>query len=342
MKISNFENLQIKFVLGRSLFLGGGISLMLNYGDKDAYLAIILGFLLGIPLIYLYSHVSFSNIKIYLSQNNIINKLTKGILLLFYLFMVFFLTIIFAIFIYSFYLPFTKTIISCTPFLFLAIYLSTKGSKGIVSVTKVLFFINILLIIFKYSMLAPYLDFNNFLPIYTIGFKKLFLTALIFAIFTTSPYFLVIDEKTSFKNNLTCYAASSLTIMVMLIYLIGVFGSSLAKTFSYPEFSILRQINVFNFIQNIESFLAINWLFDIFIALSLASLKIKEICHYKKNIWTYSIFFIIVLIVDHYVIGNYKVAITVYQASFYLLLILILLSFLFLLIKKDLVKTKST
>ena len=45
MKISNFENLQIKFVLGRSLFLGGGISLMLNYGDKDAYLAIILGFL---------------------------------------------------------------------------------------------------------------------------------------------------------------------------------------------------------------------------------------------------------------------------------------------------------
>ena len=344
MKITDKEQLQMKFLLGRSLFLGGGISLMLNYGDKDVWLAIILGFLLGIPLIYLYSHVSITNIKEYLKTKSILNYLTKAIFFLFYLFMVFFLIIIFAIFIYSFYLPFTKTIISCTPFVFLAVYLSGKKTKGIIWVSKILFFINIILIIFKYTMLAPYLDFNNFFPIYTIGAKSLIKTAILFAVFTTSPYLLLIDAPTSFKTNLKCYANSSLIILIMLVYLIGVFGGPLARTFSYPEFSILRQINVFNFIQNIESFLAVNWLFDIFIALSLAAKKIKDVSGYQSNIWTYLLFFLLTYIASNYVIGDYKIAIDIYHYSPYLFIIFGILIYILLIFHKikDLGQPKST
>ena len=127
----------------------------------------------------------------------------------------------------------------------------------------------------------------------------------------------------------------------MLVYLIGVFGGPLARTFSYPEFSILRQINVFNFIQNIESFLAINWLFDIFVALSLAAKKIKDLGGYKKDIWTYFIFFILAYLTSKYVIGNYKVSIGLYHLSPYLFIILESLIYIFFLIKKDLRKPKS-
>lgn len=341
MKINDKSQLQIKFLLGRSLFLGGGISLMLKYGSKDAGLAIILGFLLGIALIYLYSYVSFDSIQEYLKKHEILNLIIKGFLLLFYLFMIFYLLTIFAIFIYSFYLPFTKTIISCTPFVLLAVYLSSKKMTGIIRVSKILFYINLILIVIKYTMLAPYLNLENFLPVFTIGFKNLFKTALIFAIFTTSPYLLLIDNKTSFKTNLKCYSANFIIILLMIFYLIGVFGGPLAQTFSYPEFSILRQINVFNFIQNIESFLAVNWLFDIFIAISIGATKIKEVIGYKSYLWTCLIYLILVYIVSTYVIGNYKVAINVYHFACYGFLILSFLVYLFLLIKKDLVKPKS-
>lgn len=339
MKINDKDQLQLKFLLGRSLFLGGGISLMLNAGDKDAWLAIILGFLIGIPFIYLYSYLSLNqSIHDYLAKNNILNILIKALLLLYYLFIIFFLVIIFSIFIYSFYLPFTKTLISCTPFLFLAVFLSTKNNPSIIRVAKVLFYINLALLIFKYSMLVPHLKLENFLPIFTIGSKKLFKTAIIFALFATSPYLLLIDAPTSFKTNLKCYTANALIIFVMLFYLIGCFGGALSRTFSYPEFSILRQINVFNFIQNIESFLAVNWLFDIFIALTLASKKIKNILNYQKNTWTYLIFLGILLITSKFIIGNYKNAIFVYHISSYVLASFLLIIFLFLLIKKNLSK----
>ena len=84
MKITDKEQFQLKFLLGRSLFLGGGISLMLKFGDKDVWLAIILGFILGIPLIYLYSRVSFTSINDYLKQKTILNILIKISLLIFY------------------------------------------------------------------------------------------------------------------------------------------------------------------------------------------------------------------------------------------------------------------
>ncbi len=338
MKITDKEQFQTKFLLGRSLFLGGGISLLLSTGEKDVYLGIILGFLLGIPLIYLYTKVSFYNIKEYLKKKTFLNYLVKGILLIFYLALIFYLVIIFAIFIYSFYLPFTKTLLSCTPFLFLAIYLSSKGNKAILRIIKILFFINVLLIIFKYGMLSIHIDLSNFLPIYTIGSKSLFKTALIFMVFTTSSYMLVIDAKTSFKTNLISYLGSSLIILIMNIYLIGVFGSSLARTFSYPEFSILRQINVFNFIQNIESFLAINWLFDIFIALSLSAKNIKEILGYQHNTWTYIIFLGIAYLISTYVIGDYKIAVSIYKLALPIFLILNILTYLILLLKKILSK----
>ena len=45
------------YFLSRSLFLGGGISTLFLYSSKDAYLAIILGTILGIGIIYITSYV---------------------------------------------------------------------------------------------------------------------------------------------------------------------------------------------------------------------------------------------------------------------------------------------
>lgn len=343
MKVTKGQDIINKFLLSRSLFLGGGVSLILSVGGKDAWIGIILGFLLGIGIIFCYSKITNpieNSVYQYTKKNNFLNILIRLSLLTLYLGIIFLLIIIFTVFIYSYYLPFTKAIVSCAPFLFLAIFLSTKGHKAIARVGQLIFGVGIIVFILKTSALVYYIKLDNFLPILTIKSSNIFITAINYAVLTTIPYLLVIDQKSNFKNNLISYTFSFITLFIMFTYIIGCFGNNLVMTFSYPEFTILRLINFFNFIQNVESFLAINWLFDIFIALAFASSKIKEVCHYKNNILTYIIGFIILFIVSNFIISDYKITISIYHIFIFLFLIIEIIIFTLLGIKKGFI-TKS-
>ena len=344
MKVTNGQDIISKFLLSRSLFLGGGISLILTAGQKDAWIGVILGFLIGICIIFCYSKISSSingSLYEYTKKNNFINILIRLFLLMLYIGIIFWLIIIFAVFIYSYYLPFTKAIISCAPFLFLAIYLSTKGHKSIVRVAQLIFGVGLIVFVMKTGALIYYVKIDNFLPILTIKNSNLFVTAINYAVLTTTPYLLAIDQKSNLKNNLISYTLSFITLFIMFTYIIGCFGTNLIRTFSYPEFTVLRLINFFNFIQNIENFLAINWLFDIFIALTFAISKIKEVSHYQKNIFSYLIGFIILLIVSNYIISDYKTTISIYHSFILIFLIIEIIIFTLLGIKKGLT-SKST
>lgn len=338
------QNLQSKFLISRSLFLGAGVSLVLTAGEKDAWIACILGFILGSLILFIYTKLSNSiegSIHNYLIKKTPLNLLIRLSLLLFYLAFVFLLFIVFATFIYAYYLPFTKAIVSCAPFLFLAIYLGNKGTLAISRVAQILFWIALVAISIKVVAIVPYIKTENFLPIYTISHSKLFISTMNYAILTTAPYLLMLEDKCSYKTNLKSYFLTFLVIFIMIFYITGCFGSNLEKTFSYPEFTVLRLINYFNFIQNIESFLAINWVFDIFIALSYASKKIKDICHYKNNIFTYIILFILLFIVGNFVISDYKVTVTIFQ-NFVPILLIFLITILSLLGIKKGIKSIST
>lgn len=333
MKMTETQNMQCKFLISRSLFLGAGVSLVLTSGEKDAWIGCILGFIIGIFILLIYTNLSNSingNIHNYLIKKTPLNILIRFILLLFYLTFVFLLFIVFATFIYAYYLPFTKAIVSCAPFLFLAIFLGNKGTLAIARVAQILFWIALVAIGIKIIAVCPYIEIENFLPILTTSKSNLFLTAMNFAVLTTTPYLLMLEDKSSFKTNLKSYSLTFFVIFIMIIYITGCFGSNLEKTFSYPEFTVLRLINYFNFIQNIESFLAINWVFDIFVALSLTSKKIKDICHYKNNFITYIILFILLFIVGNFIISDYRLTVMIYQnfVSILLIFLIVILSLL--------------
>ena len=83
------SNLLIYF-LSRSLFLGGGISTLFLYCSKDAYIAIILGTLLGIGIIYIISRIKISKpFNIYLQEKSVINILIKFIFICYIIFGIF-------------------------------------------------------------------------------------------------------------------------------------------------------------------------------------------------------------------------------------------------------------
>ena len=327
------SNLLIYF-LSRSLFLGGGISTLFLYCSKDAYIAIILGTLLGIGIIYIISRIKISKpFNIYLQEKSVINILIKFIFICYIIFGIFILLIILATFLYSYFLPFTPLVISCLPFIFLAAFLSPKSTSKIVYVAQVLFIISLILIFLKTILLANEFDFGNLLPVLTTKPFNIFKASLIFTILSTAPFILLIDESIQFKQSLKYYLISSLTIFIVVLTITVVLGE-LVNVYSYPEYSVLRKIRLFKFIENIENFISIGWFFDIFICLSLSSLKLKQLFNTNKSIVSFGITTLILFIVNCLIINNFYNSIIIYKIFPIILAIFMFILFLLFAFKK--------
>ena len=87
----------------------------------------------------------------------------------------------------------------------------------------------------------------------------------------------------------------------------------MVNVYSYPEYTILRRIRFFNFIENIENFICINWFFDLFISLSLFISKLKDTLNIKNNIIPFIICFTILYIVYTFFSNNFNNTITLYN-----------------------------
>ena len=305
----------LAYFLSRSLFLGGGISLLFLNANKDAYIAIILGSLLGIGIIYLISLVSKridQPLNEYLKEKSILNISIRIIFIIYIIFLIFILLIILATFLYSYFLIFTPSIISCLPFVFLATYLNSKSIKNISLIAGVLLVLSLVLVFLKTILLANEIDFSNIMPILTVKPSNLFITALIFSVLSTAPFLTIIDEQTTFKENIKYYLISMLTIFIVVLTITVVLGE-MVNIYSYPEYSVLRKISLFNFIENIENFVSAGWFFDIFIILSVCSLKLKNLINVKSSLVPFIISVIILYIVNIFIANNFYNSMAIYK-----------------------------
>ena len=305
----------LAYFLSRSLFLGGGISTLFLKASKDAYIAIILGSLLGIGIIYLISLVSKKvnkPLNEYLKEKSILNISIRIIFIIYIIFLIFILLIILATFLYSYFLIFTPSIISCLPFVFLATYLNSKSIKNISLIAGVLLVLSLVLVFLKTILLANEFDFSNLLPILTVKSNKLFITAILFAVLSTAPFITTIDEHITFKENIKYYLISMLTIFIVVLTITIVLGE-MVNIYSYPEYSVLRKISLFKFIENIENFVSAGWFFDIFISLSVCSLKLKNLINVKSSLVPFIISVIILYIVNIFIANNFYNSMAIYK-----------------------------
>ena len=305
----------LAYFLSRSLFLGGGISLLFLNANKDAYIAIILGSILGIGIIYLISLVSKridQPLNEYLKEKSILNISIRIIFIIYIIFLIFILLIILATFLYSYFLIFTPSIISCLPFVFLATYLNSKSIKNISLIAGVLLVLSLVLVFLKTILLANEFDFSNLLPILTVKPNKLFITAILFAVLSTAPFITTIDEHITFKENIKYYLISMLTIFIVVLTITVVLGE-MVNIYSYPEYSVLRKISLFKFIENIENFVSVGWFFDIFISLSVCSLKLKNLINVKSSLLPFIISVIILYIVNIFIANNFYNSMAIYK-----------------------------
>lgn len=300
---------KLTYFIARSSMFGIGFFLIFQSAGKDAWISIILGTLLGISVLYIYNLIkkSLNNKEI----NTILKKTAIGkfyniLLIIFYLYLMTIIFILLPLFVNSFYLTSTPKIIINIPFLLLAIYITFKGKEVIENLSSFLCVFSLLIILFFAISLISYIDFSNLFPILSNGTNNIIKSALVYASITSIPQIITINYNNDFKDTLKDYLLASTTIFMIVFFTIIALGEPLIKIYSFPEYTVLRQIKILNFIENIENISAFIWYFDLFIMLSCLTNNIKTSLPQKYNlIYFYPLIFIILIIASFIIDLNY-------------------------------------
>ena len=308
LKVDNKEYSSILFFISETLFLSVGLSDILNNSLNDAIIAGIIGIILS--FIFLYLILKFND---YEKDLNIFGKLDKLYgkyigniisIILVILSILYFIYLLWSqnIYVQNKYLEETSSIITTLFFLLPVLYLVKKDMKVISKVSIAVFFVTILELLFSYLNLFNKIDLNNYLPIFNTKISNILISSIKYASYSITPViFLLVTPKNSINNpdklNRNLYIInliSGIKFIIVVSFLIGIFGIDLSKLFYYPEYSLIKKINTLNFIQNVQNILTINSIYKLLISEVLSLFFIKTYFEYKN--YNKIIFYIMIII----------------------------------------------
>ena len=270
MKYNKLEYNSALFLSSISLFLGIGISKIINSIGSDSWISIILGTFIGLFINYIFTKLPEKENKIFIYTYSTI-LLTLNLLLITKL-------------ISSIYLNRTPDIIVVIPLIILIYYISNKGINTILKTSLIIAFIYILIYLIPFTALAPKINIDEFKPLLTSNIYDIIKCSLTYAFISTTPFILFPKFKENY--NYKSYLLSSLLVLIIFIITIGNLGPSLAKLYRYPEYMVCKEISLLGFIENIQNILSYLWLFCSFILSSIATYNIKRVSNKKILIIT--------------------------------------------------------
>lgn len=280
--------LSITQFLAKALFMGIGISNVLEKAKESTIFVIILGTLFGCFLLTLINKFNYKEVKGFRKWS---------------MFLLIFILLIIGLeelinLISSIYLIDTNKFFIALPLLLVLLYLNSKDisvnfkiSSILVIVCNTIYFIAVL-------GLIPEIKTINYFPLFNVPFTKTLLVSLEFAMYSITPCILFGGINNNIKNLnkkiIKEYLGSNLVLTSIFLLTQGVLGINLVNLFKYPEYVILKKINLLDFINNVENILSFCWLFMIFMYLSICSKQLYDICESTFNKkWIYPIFLII-------------------------------------------------
>ena len=304
--ITNKKFLTSSYLLSRSLILGIVYSNLFALVGQNAIIAGLLGTLIGVFFIYI-----FSKIKL--------NNKTKFFELLLYIVFIEIAFIILTSFVSSFFLTRTPKIIITIPTILLCIYASTKKTEVLKNLSPILTFLSLLIISFILLSLIKYLEISNILPLFNFKNKKMIQAIFLYSVITTSPLILLNDEENiSSKEYIISYILPNIIILLVLFFTIG---QNLIKIYSFPEYMTLKKISIGSFVENVENIVSSVWYFDLFFIIVLSIKKIITIV--KKKSIGYLIVIIIAIINSFIINDNFSSTLIFYNNFYYVIFILL-------------------
>lgn len=288
----------------RALFMGIGLSRILSNSHEHILLTIILGTLIGLLFLYVF------RIEM---RSCCLNILANCLVIMIAL-------IILVNMISTMYLTKMPKFLIGLPFIILVMYLLSKKEVVLYRVGTVLLFINLSLYTIALFSLFKYFDLTNFS--YTNNsVSNVLISALEFALFSTTPTFFTRTEKTKDIPIYKMYIASACTMGIMCILTYGILGYSLSSLVRYPEYFILKEVSISYAIKNIENIISFMWIIDAFMIIASCSNSIKENLNKKYFL---NIILFVTLLATTYVNNHYEYLLYLYHYAPHILLGMIL------------------
>jgi len=287
------------FIIHGGIF-GAGVNILVKTAEEDMWLACLIGCILG--FIPFYAYISLSNAhpdkNIFEIVESVFGKILGKV-------MVFIITLFAISFILFYFWNLTNLISSQylynTPQIFIyiifaipLIYILSKGIKVALQSIIIIFVITAIIYIITFFSLLPQSNFLNLMPILKDGILPVLEAALGFIAYSITPLLFIgsipvhyYEDKENYKKYMIIgYIISCLAVFAIPYLVITIFGIDLVQLYQYPEFQILKRVSIGGFIERIESTLSIQWIFELFVLITIGMYFIKQgIYHvfYIKN-----------------------------------------------------------
>lgn len=302
MKYNKLEYNSAIFLSSISLFLGIGINKIIDIAKNDSWISVIIGYLLGLLIIYFYKKINLKKIKIFTILSNLI-------ILCINLFLITKL-------ISSIYLNKTPDFMVIIPFILLIYYAVNKGKDCIFKVCSILLFVYILITIIPVATLVPSINYDYFKPILNNSILNIIIGGVRFSIISTAPILIFPNFKENFSY--ISYTLSSILLLIIIAGIIGNLGIELSLLYRYPEYMVFKNISLMGFIENIQNILSYLWLISSFIIGLITCHNLKNNINKKGLI---IILLLIIFIFTKYLLNNYIY--TTYLIDYYVYILLI-------------------
>lgn len=279
----------LTYFLSRCFFAGVAIHNLTYIARQDSWISVIIAFIIGIiPFALFYALLNLEpNLNIIDITKKYCGKVIGNIInFIFISSVVFHASVVLwnlSNFINSQFLFKTPILAISILFMIPVIYTVSKGLKTIGRTSIILFLTTIVIYFLSLFSLIGKVELSNIFPMFENGVKTVFDGAFItFAYNVIAIYPLLIIPKNNISGNnnlgkslIKFYLYNFITMFIVIFLIITIFGAPLAVLYQYPEFHILKTVNIANFFQRVESILAFQWLFDFAIGLMIFIYFIK-------------------------------------------------------------------
>lgn len=295
-KISKFQISMFLALICSSLYLGLSNIILLRKSGNEVLISMIVGTILGLIPIFMYLKINSSLPKLNIYQKNIslfgkfFGNIINILYILIYIVMLIIATRSIIVFVTSKYLLNTPYIFVGLLVIITCLIICFKGLETIARVSQLMFIASLLFIIIIEISLIQFIEIKNILPlfssnnyifniidgaIYHVGSVSL-LTMLLLAINKSK----IKDQKNYNITIISFYLLTSLLLTIVMSFVISCFGYNLASLFRYPEYILLKKINISSSELHLENLLAFRW---IFYAIALVNISLYGIICGIKN-----------------------------------------------------------
>ena len=286
-KVSNIQMGMLLSLIMCGFFLGMSDIMIIRKSSSEILFSMILGSIIGIIpiLMYLKINDTYPNLNIF---EKCIKLFGKKIGLIINILILISYILIFSIATRTIIIFATSKYLENTPYLLVGLFViiccfiaSFNGIETLLRLAQVSFIITVITSIFIETTILGYIDINNIMPFLSSQnpIYNIISGALYFALTSSVLCFLLLSiNKNKVKNNknfnktiIIFYMYSTLSLTIVMFFIISCFGRNLSSLFRYPEYMILKKIGFSSSELHLENFLAFRWTFYS-LALSCTSL----------------------------------------------------------------------